>query len=235
MSPSYLRAVLGHALSALGPTAVTLENAGAGWVRQAVESGVIQPEVAQAVLRQRYGDKAGLWSSDARAVDAAKVAGYEVVHGRTLSAEERETFKGAGLQSASEAFPTGTASADVIPKRDWTPAMQRLATLAVDLHESVIRQRAGCEALRVSWMRSEASLAADYNRAGPILRFNLTRLPGWDDATALGAEHVSLILHELAHHHGGGEHYTRQFCNELERLAGAVVMLAVREPGMFQM
>jgi hypothetical protein len=79
--------------------------------------------------------------------------------------------------------------------------------------------------------RREGTVLADYGSR--TLRFNRTRLgPAWTDATELHADHLSLILHELAHD-GEGNGHNWQHTEMIERLAGECAMLALREPQLF--
>ena len=104
VSAGYLQDIMTETLNAMH-TKMPPESFSENWVRTAIENKRIEDEAVQTAKENRYGKRAVMWSSDVDANMRAAEAGYQVIHPKAMSAQEREvmTTKG-GLQSAKVDF-----------------------------------------------------------------------------------------------------------------------------------
>ena len=221
---SYLQDIYTTVLNA---TAKELVDVSATWVRLGVEDKEVSPEAIKEVMTKRYGDKAVLYSSDHRANEKAEQAGFEVIHGRTLSPLERETMQTAGLKHSSDVFPTNYASGKPFPENEWTNEIRQIVDYAKRLHLELIDKP-----LRVSIYRlPNGASAADYSRSDSWLKFNYSNLgKAW--FKEIKPEVTSLLIHEFAHTEG--DYHNWEFQKNLEKLAGKAVHLALDKPEIFK-
>jgi hypothetical protein len=189
------------------------------WVKQALEDASTERDAVERAIRLRHGSKVMLWSSNLSANEEAIEAGYAVVSKTALSGAEREAYKRAGVQHASDAFGYKPVSADDIePDAD----MRRVADYARTLSEQLMDV-----ALSVRFHRLRRSkYAATYRQTDAYtgcLDFNLANLPG-DFFRKITEDVTDLILHELAHHGPDGEYLPHGYAyvHRLSRL-GAVL------------
>jgi hypothetical protein len=221
---SYLQDVYTAILNATADN-LTEEAVSDTWVRQGVEDKDVKPEVVKTVITKRYGDKVALFSSDYRANEKALSAGYELVHGRTLSPTERAAMQSVGLQHSSDIFPTTWGDAEEYPESEWSENIKRVVAYAKRLHQELIGRP-----LKVTIYRMpKGQTAADYG--GGWLRFNISRL-GKPWFANIGPHTTSLLLHEFGHTNGTGHDW--QFQSNVERLAGKAVHLALDKPEVFR-
>lgn len=106
-----------------------------GWVGTALET-MEDEEAVRAIVKQRFG-KAVIYDPSAPESNKLAVdAGYEVVHGRSLSKAAWQRVKDAGaLQPAGQLFDKGftTLSPDgvpPVPRKEWTDSMVKVADYA---------------------------------------------------------------------------------------------------------
>lgn len=219
---SYLQDV--YAL-VLNVTADEVEDAAASWVRTAIEDKEVAPEAVKAVAKKRYGDKAVLWSADTQCNDKALEAGYEVVHGRTLSTREREVFASVGIRHSSEVFPSGNRPMTYLPDEKLTDGMKRVRQYAVQLFKALYKRDLEVRFYSEFGYRTAADFGAD------CLGFNIACL-GKDWFDDIDARVTSLLLHEFAHTRGIG--HEPGYYRSLEELAGRAVHLALEDPKVFE-
>jgi hypothetical protein len=221
---SYLQDIYTIVLNATADT-LTDDNVSQLWVRTGIEDKEVQPEAVKTVMDKRYGDKVALWSSDSRANERAIEAGYELVHGKTLSPIERQTMQTVGLQHSSAIFPTNWGTAEPFPEEQWTSAMWNVVNYATRLADELLHIN-----LRVSMYKMpNSSVGADF--ANGLLRFNVSNLGvHWFDT--INPKVTSLLLHEFAHTDGEGHNW--QYEKNLEELAGKAIHLALEKPNIFE-
>jgi hypothetical protein len=230
---SYLQDIYTLVLNA---AADEVQDAAAGWVRAAIEDKDASPEAIKAVIRKRYGDKVVLWSANGRSNDAALAAGYELVNGKTLSAREREVFKGIGIQHASEAFPRsgGDCVKEYYTDDRLTDKMKAVKRYAEQLHKALI----GKEVTVRFYCNILDRDAANY--ISGELNYNIGTLgKAWfEDGCELVGGHyafdwgvTALNLHEFAHTKGIG--HEPAYYRNLEDIAGRAVHLALERPEVF--
>ena len=192
VSAGYLQAVTTEALNAMHqelPEEAFSEN----WVRSAVEDKRIEDSAVQSVKKNRYGERAVIWSSDTDANMRAAEAGYQVIHPKAMSHRERKvmTAKG-GLVSAKQDFGRRPevqkpASSNTVRRAfaDWTKQIARI----LNLRPSVKYVSA-----------PEASFIAQcsMSRMKHTITFNTSYCSDqW--LAERGAKQLELIIHELAH------------------------------------
>lgn len=220
----------------LNETAEEVQDAAASWVRTALEDKTVAPETVQTIVKKRYGDKVALWSADGRSNDKALAAGYELVHGRTLSAKERDVFASVGVKHASEIFPGSTGSRTHYTEDKLTDDMRRVRQYARQLYKALFRRDVEVK----FYCDIHISEAASYGMG--ILDFNVGRLgKAWFEENnelvdgthyVFGESVTSLLLHEFAHTKGIGHEPT--YYRSLEHLAGRAVHLALDRPEVFK-
>ncbi len=220
---SYLQDIYTYILNA---TADDVAEPSATWVRQAVEDKEVEPEAVKTIMDKRYGDKVLLWSTDSRANEKAEQAGYEIIHGRTLSPTEREAMQDVGLVHTSDRFPTQWGNAPDYPEDKWSDGMRQVVEYAKSLHQALFNKP-----LTVSmYTMVQSDVGADYSMG--LLRFNIGRLgKHWFDS--IDHRTTSLLLHEFAHRNGYGHNW--EYIKSLEDLAGKAVHLALDNPTIYSL
>jgi hypothetical protein len=220
---SYLQDIYTLVLNA---TADEVEDVAASWVRTAIEDKDVSLEAVKTIARKRYGDKAVLWSTDTRSNDKALEAGYEVVHGRTLSAREREVFAaGAGMKRSSEVFPCGNRPMAYLPDEKLTEGMKQVRQYAKQLYKALYSRDLDVGFYSEFGHRT----AADFGMGR--LNFNIAQLgKAWFEE--INERVTSLVLHEFAHTKGIG--HEPSYYQSLEELAGRAVHLALERPEVFK-
>ena len=193
---SYLQDVYAEVLNAMHPKMADKEF-GETWVRTATEDNRLTEEAAKETVRSRYGDKVVIWSTDKPSNLEALDNGYEVLHPRTMSAEEREQLREkGGLQSAYAVFgdPAKKKLAEEVDISD-DPIKQEFAKWVVQIGE-MIGMNVKPRFIRLPGTR----IAADctMNTTNPLMRFNLEIL---NDEFFLGrgVQQLGLIIHEFGH------------------------------------
>jgi hypothetical protein len=221
---TYLQDIYTTVLNLMSPE---VQNPSDTWVHTAIEDKDIKPEAVKNIITKRYGDKVVLWSQDPRANDKARLAGYEVVHGRTLSGAERNALTDlADVQYSSEAFPTNFKTSEVIPQEKWTEGMIHTVEYAKYLHRLLLGQD-----LTVDFISDmQISASASYGRG--YLSLNKVHL-GNDWFDKVTPNMTGLLLHEFAHNKGSSdsEHDSRWYA-EFQRLAGLAVHYATVDKGL---
>jgi hypothetical protein len=223
---SYLKDIYSVVLEAMAQD-ISTEEIGEAWVQQGVENPRTPPETVEAVLDTKLGDDAVLWSSDAQANERAIEDGKVVVHPRTLGTEERERYKGVGLQGAAEAYPAEPKGVDLI--------VPNKAMLEVAAYAEWLADRLEVTHTLVSMFhKADDSVLASYGNG--TLHFNVQNLGEEWFEDCPHPRHLDLLLHELAHegestlpHHG-------EYTHRLTALAAKAVHLAleVGEKGWFR-
>jgi len=203
------------------------DQAAATWVRTAIEDKEISPETVKTAMEKRFGDKAVLWSSDLRANERALEAGYQVVHGRTLSGAEQQTMSNVGLVHSSDKFSLGFGTAEHVPQSDWTEGMVKVTEYAKRLSGELLGKPCNIQMYRLP----NGEAVADWDRSTNTLGFNVSRL-GKSWFNEINYAITGLLLHEFSHSDGQAHDYI--YYKNLERLAGKAVHLALEKPEVFK-
>lgn len=231
--PSYLRAVRVHVLNQLHdqlePSDVT-----AGWVRESVGDPRISEAAVRSIARERFGHRAVAFDpSDPEANKIAVSQGYTVVHGGSLSGQEWDSARRAGvLRPAGQVTPSpkpytpGGAPLRLIDRSAWDAGMVLVAEYAEFL------------ARKILGVTLDVRIAND-----PQWPFLATYAPGhlvlnagrlgvrWFDHGASFAVNA-LLIHEFGHHYAQ-DHLSSDYHEALCRIGSQLAALALDEPLSF--
>jgi len=198
---------------------ITEEDASAEWIRDASADDRIKPETVDAIATLRWGEKRTVaFPGDSDGRDKAIAAGYHLVAPTEMSADEWAQMRKAGcVPAVSALFPQPKVPEQIIPKRQWTKAQKRAATLSRRIAELTLGI-----SIRVQMIRSPgASTVADYSKEKKLLRFNAARLGrGWFNSPP--EKIVQLIIHELGHEFGN--HISEAYYEGLSRIGAKLAL-----------
>ena len=214
VSDAYLREIYSVALNATADK-IRSDDSSEDWIHAGMRSKNTTESAVEAVASARYGDKAVMWSSDTEANERAIGAGYNVVHPRTLSKDERDRLMSVSVPRASDMFGRTPKQVRMIPKSEWTDDMLLLSEYCDFISES-LQDRP----VKISFYRDrQIHAAAEYGADG--ISFNLAKI---NHTHPFQPQTTGLILHELAHRKGEG-HFDMAYIHELQRLAGEMIHL----------
>lgn len=205
VSESYLQDVYAETLNCMHGE-MEREEFGETWVRTAVEDSRISEDAVRATVERRYGRKAVLWSSDRNANAEAMDKGYQVIHPRTMSREERSNLRVlGGMESASARFGKTLGGEQdphlkVVDVSD-DPAKLAFAEWVNDLGGYV---GVAVNPVFIHNPRSFALADCTSRSARPTMRFNLARLRD-EFFEGRDREQLALVIHELGHALAEGE------------------------------
>lgn len=194
VSSAYLRSVAAEVLNVMHAQ-MGGEEFAATWVRSALEDKRIEAPAVSTAIKERYGDKVAMWSTDKDANMKAAEAGYEVLHPRSMSPEERTHMKElGGLQSAKELFGRTPATE--------APTVVELNDVKEQFAQWVIAlgKRAGLKAVPVFIKATKTNMAAccTANSKNPVVQFNVAKLSDkW--LAERGPAQLQLVIHEFGH------------------------------------
>lgn len=230
---SQLRAVVLEAMT----EDLTVEDANAGWVRDAMEKhGSQMPATTvRKLLDLRFGEQRVAYDpSDVEANHRAVAAGYTLVHGRQMSAGEWEAAKRAdAIKPAGQVTPSprpdseGGEAREYLDESKWTPAIREVAALTRRLTVPLI----GAEVIvrvasDVTW-----PFAATYGARQ--FTYNLGRL-GHRFFEGPIEDILDLIIHETAHELESN-HLSDNYYRALTKIGGKMAALALTSPQLFSM
>jgi len=204
---------------------VSSEKSSETWIREATSNKWVSEEAVRSVVKSRYGNKVVVAApGDKRSIDEALSHGYKVVYGNELSSAEWENIRKAeAIRSSSAAFPTSIATDAETVERDAN--MDKVAVLA----KKIAKRCLGIE-VNVAFASWSSVYAAQYGQR--ILTFNVKRLGKQFFDPPLSAKVIDLVLHELAHEKGFHTETAYHEC--LTRMAGNLIMTALKEPKFFE-
>ena len=175
------------------------EDFAAQWVRTALEDDRVTPAAVKAAVTGRYGEKVTIWSSDTDSNMRATEAGYEVLHPRSMSPEERKSLRERGeVRGALELFPpSGKQAPREAEDSELTEDHRAFAAWTVKL-AAYAGLDATVEFVFDKQARYDACCTASTDT--PEVTYNLSRLePGF--FSERGPEQLALVIHELGHAH----------------------------------
>ena len=192
VSAGYLQDICTETLNAMHEK-MPAETFSENWVRTAIEGKNIEDEAVRTVKKHRYGGRAVLWSSDTDANMRAAEAGYQVIHPRAMSAQERKVMTEKGnLQSAKKNFGR---PAEVHKPDTSNDTREAFAEWVQDIGR-VLKLR-----LKVRFISSpESEMIAQCSMSGttPVVSINTSFCSDrW--LSERGPEQLELVIHELAH------------------------------------
>lgn len=241
VTPSYLRdlrrAVLNECHGLLDETA-----SGETWINDAIEDPDVTAEALNAALDLRFGERRVTYDpSDPEANKLAVVEGYTVVGARSLpkaawgNVREHGAMLRAGAVTPSPKPYGDGHTRHEIAESDWSDGMRRFATFS----RRIARELLDIDHLGVHFVNDPQamSFAATWCRLGPgsaQLEWNVRTLGrAYFDLSPANERALALLIHEMGHHHGGGDHLDRRYLNELCALGAACTHLAVSQPALF--
>lgn len=224
--PSYLQDLYAEVLN---NTYDEVDEPSALWVRTAMKDKRITTEAVKGVMKQRFGDKYCIANPlDKHSMEEAISRGYKTIFGGEMSKDEWSSIKDKlNIASSSQLFGHDEfTNAEVV-----TPTNRMIQTA---LYTKNIASRILNIKVDIKFVTAhETNVLADYSRTDKVLRFNVATLPKNFFDNPISAKVTQLIIHELAHEHGGHIDYTYQ---EMCCLIGAkLVELALEEPNFFEM
>jgi len=152
--------------------------------------------------------------------------GYDVIAGRQYNKAQWENIRRLDLPSTSEVAP-GKHDAKtpdrVLDDEDLTPAMVAVRNLAQTLAIRTLGHP-----ITVLFIEDRSIFPAMYGAS--TLTFNVAKLRSWFDKPL--DDVLDLIIHELGHD-ASTNHLDSAYHTALTRIAGATVVLALSEPGLF--
>lgn len=216
-------------------------DATSAWVREAMSKHAddLSDEAITKIVDLRFGPKRVIYDpSDAEANSLAIASGHQVVHGSNLSQAEWAAVKRSGamlpagrVTPSPRPFGASGKPLSMVPRERWTPEI-------ADTVEYVARVSSAVTSAPVTVeVTSEAAwpFAAVYAPGRMIL--NLGRLGhAWFNRTREGnLERINaLVIHELGHHDGGGDHLSKHYHDALIKVGAKMTALALAAPGMFR-
>lgn len=203
------------------------DHASDTWVRTAIADQRCKPDAVEKVKEKRYGGRAVLWSSDIEANERAIGAGYQIIHPRTLSEDERKRFEQVGLEHASKVFGSTLKEA---PEYKPTPAMLKIAEFAKILAKELIGRDiyVGFHSL------FGAGYGAEYGYGE--LQFNVANLgKAWFEH-GITTQVVGLIVHELGHDRADDPDFAHGhvYQQRESELVGKLALLARDKPDRYK-
>lgn len=201
------------------------EESSEAWVHEGAGNKRIVPEATKAVITKRYGDKVVIANHfDKNSIDEAISHGFKVIHGSELSKDEWAKVKEAGaIKSSSDLF--GTQS---VPAKGITPTQDMLRF--ADLAAKVAKR---CLGINITVLFAEwDGVAAQYTKVLQTLTLNTKVLHNGFFAGGATEKKLDLLVHELGHE--SGNHTEHSYHEQITKMAGQLVVIALREPGFFE-
>lgn len=244
VTPAYLRdlrrAVLNECHDLLDEDA-----SGETWITDAMEDEKIEPEALEAALDLRFGPKRVAYDpNDKEANKLAASEGYTVISSRSLSKPAWQNVRAHNaLLPAGQVTPSPKAYSDdgartraTLPEAEWTDGMRTHAAFA----RTFAKRLVGVSDLRIAIVNDPAvrNFAATWTSGGTLggsqLEWNLGVLGrGFFEKHPTDTYPLGLLIHEVGHERGGGDHLDRRYLNELTRIGADATRLALTEPSVF--
>ncbi len=236
VTPGYLQDVYAEALNLMAPT-MDEEQVSASWVDKAMTDKRCADKAVLTVSQKRYPGTV-LWSPDKLANETARDKGFNVLHSRGIDKEVLARLKTAGMQTTHEQFGVAWAkdgeedakpTFEVIAEEDWTPGMLQMKRFIESFGIELLGFNPSVSYERIKNVRNLDWCASWGNQT---LHFFVNKLAK-NFFDSLGAEQISIILHEFSHHGPGDEPHDVKFRDRLEDLAGKSTLAALEFPELF--
>jgi hypothetical protein len=251
VNPAYLRKIRVGILNAKFEELKDDEAAGAAWVRDAVASPKSSDDAVKHVMKARFGDKHV--TRDVNDIGSAKEAvsgGYNIIEGGSLTGQEWARVKAikdengeSMLKSSADVAPTNVGGNlpvdEIIPREDWTAAMQSYATLVELVSPKLIGKPVTVRYIDNEDVRFEGCFSKGFHgnkskkgfiREWGIMTVNLVYVD-----PSSNFDRYSLLLHELAHDKVySNDHLHRDFYDTVNDLGAKLAVLIQDEPQLFE-
>ena len=220
---------------------LTQEDATSPWLREAMSRHAddISNEAITRIVDLRFGERRVAYDVRDREANSLAVAtGHQVVHGSQMSQGEWQAVKRAGaILPAGRVTPSPRPfSADGTPlkmldRTQWSADISETVAYIEHVSSELVDTKVVVEVTsKASW-----PFAAVYAPGRMIL--NLGRLGHkWFDRAAEGyLERMNrLVIHELGHHEGGGDHLSQRYHDALTDIGARMTQLALNKPSLFR-
>lgn len=223
VSPSYLETLYAEVLNFTYQD-ISEENSSAVWIREATANKRISQEAMKEITQKRFGDKVVVANPfDKNSIDEAISNGYKVIYGSELSKGEWENVKKADvIKSSSDLFGSNFVNSK---KVEADENMKKISKLS----KKIAKKFLGIE-ISVGFRSWEGSTTAQYGSRSLI--FNVGTLGKDFFSPVLSKRILALIIHELGHEAGG--HTESSYHEAITRMAGELIITALKEPEFFE-
>lgn len=206
------------------------ENIAEDYVTIAMSSEHIEPKSAKKLVEMKMGSDKLIIANpfDQKANEKAVENGYTLIHSRDIPKSTREAIKTTGIQTTSDIFKENTENANIIPKSAYSMGMKWIENVSIQFAKFSIQKT-----IRIQFNNNpNCSELASYGTQ--TLSYNLGRLGmNFFDMKENIAQISELLIHELAHDLKEREdlpHLSRQYIDEIQRIAGKLVLWLMQEP-----
>jgi hypothetical protein len=207
---------------------ISSDNAANAWVRDGMSSPLVEREAVMSIVKGRFGDKVVVANpNDPVANDDAIAHGYHVVRGTELNKDEWKIVREfAAITSTTKMFGKSSVGYDVVEPTD---EQRKVAEWAKKFFLEFFR---GPE-LYVQFISSpQASVVADFQLEGNLIRFNVPKVIGsWSYGGRPSQEIIDLIIHEFGHHKA--LHIQSAYHEALTAMGAWLTIKALNEPDWF--
>ena len=210
------------------------EDTSALWVQEATENPDIEDEVIEQYLDKRFGKKRVQFDpSDLEANKIAVVKGYTVVHGNSLSEDQRKNVNRAGaLKPAGQVTPSPKAQFSSVgkdvtyPEDKWSEGMKEIVKFTEWLGGELL----DCH-VSVGVVNSTQGFGACWGEQRIL--FNVMKLSKKWFVGGVNDRVLRLVVHEFAHHYED-DHLSDEYHETLTRLGVQLAALVHRQPKRFK-
>lgn len=210
---------------------ITEHNAANSWVREAVSSPLVEREAVTSVVRGRFGDKVVVANpGDPVANDDAIASGYHLVRGAELNADEWQNIRRfSSLPSSTQVFGrSANAATEVVQP---TEEQKKVSDWAKKFFKEFFR---GPELVVQFISAPQASVVADFQLEGNLIRFNVPKIIGkWTEGDRPSKAMIDLIIHEFGHRRG--LHVQSSYHEALTDMGSWLTIKALNEPKWFEL
>ncbi len=234
VTPTYLRKVRAEVLNGTHNFIQTVYDASQPWVREACCDERVKDETIKAVMGMRFGENAVTYDpSDPEANKLSAAAGRPVVYGGSLSADEWDNVRRAGIMPAAgtvtpspKPYHPDGKPLTIIPESRWSIEMRRFADRARLIGHDLLG-----EAVIVQIVRDPGwSFGGTFGPNG-ILVVNAARIG--KKFFEEKEEQLDFLLHEFGHYKCG-DHLSEDYHRALTRFGAKMTILALNNPEHFQ-
>lgn len=250
VNPSYLRKIRVGVLNKKFEELKSDDAAAASWVRDAVSSPKSSDEAVKCVMARRFGEN--YVTRDVKDIGSAKEAvsqGYNVIEGGSMTGEEWARLRAIKdengkslLKTSAQVAPTDAVgplkSSLIIPREDWTTAMQAYAMQVEAISPKLIGKPVAVQFIDNEDVHIEGCFYKGYrgdrSKKGYIRDFGVITVNLAYHDPENDEQKFSLLLHELAHDTVcSNDHLHHDFHDTVEFLGGKLAVLIQGEPDLF--
>ena len=250
VNPSYLRKIRATVLNARFEELTDDVAAGATWVRDAISSPKSSDKAVQHVMNTRFGEKHV--TRDVRDKGSANEAvsqGHKIIEGGSLTREEWARYKAikdengeSVLKTSAQVAPTDVVGPlplpMVVPRHQWTLAMQAYANLVETISTKLIGKFVTVRFIDDENAHFEGcfnkSFRGNRSRKGYTREFGIMTVNLAYHNPEKPEQNYYLMLHELAHDKVySNDHLHHEFYDTVNDLGARLAVLIQDEPRLF--